>query len=49
MSLTFGPHVQQVCQKAERTIEIFARNLLNIEGPKGSRRRVLAQVVNSRD
>lgn len=46
-SLTFGPHVLQACQKAEKSAEAFSRILPNVGGPGGAKRKILAQVVNS--
>lgn len=45
--LSFGEHVKQVTEKAERKMAALARILPNIGGPRGTRRRVLGGVIHS--
>ncbi|KAJ8917890.1 hypothetical protein NQ315_002582 [Exocentrus adspersus] len=45
--MTFGRHVDGVCQKAGRTAAALMRLMPNIGGPGQMTRRVLAEVVNS--
>lgn len=45
--LTFGCHIQEVCDKAERTMMTRARLMPNIGGPSSKKRKVLANVVSS--
>ncbi|KAJ8913364.1 hypothetical protein NQ315_008754 [Exocentrus adspersus] len=44
---TFGPHVQKICDKAERTAVALAKLMPNIGGPRQQKRVVMARVVES--
>lgn len=45
--LNFGAHIQEICNKAERVASALLRLMPNIGGPSSSKRKVLANVVNS--
>lgn len=45
--LSFGPHIQTVCDKAERTIAALTRLMPNTGGPSPRKRRVLAHAASS--
>lgn len=46
-NLNYGPHINQVVQKAEKTVTALSGIMPNIGGPRASKRRVLLSVVHS--
>lgn len=45
--LTFGPHVQYICQKVEATCAALSRIMPNVGGPRSAKRQILYGVFQS--